>query len=68
MPVRRKKNGRWFYRKLIKMPDGSRQDISGMPTLNTKLEAERAEREHIERALAAARQPRRRNKRGAAIQ
>ena len=52
MPVRRNaKTEKWFYRKRVKLPDGSRVDITGTPALNTKLEAERAERAHIQRVL-----------------
>src|SRR5438552_1530365 len=52
MAVRRDRTGRWRYRRLVRLPDGSKMRISGCPTLNTKVEAEREERAHIERALA----------------
>ena len=58
MPVCRKQNGTWFYRKQVKLPDGSRERIFGTPTRNTKVGAEVAEREHIERVLEGFRNPR----------
>jgi integrase len=51
MTVRRDRNGRWRYRKLVRLPNGSKVRISGTPTINTKLECEREERAHIERTL-----------------
>jgi hypothetical protein len=51
MAVRRDSNGRWRYRKVVKLPNGSTERISGTPTLNTRRDAERAERDHIERLL-----------------
>jgi integrase len=57
MPVRRKSNGTWFYRKQVKLPDGSRVRITGTPMRNTKLAAEIAEREHIDRTLEEFRNP-----------
>ena len=51
MPVRRNARGKWFYRKRVKMPDGSRVEITGTPSRNTKEAAEQAERAHIDRAL-----------------
>jgi integrase len=52
MPARRDREGRWRYRKIVKLPDGGRIRISGSPTLNTKQAAEVAEREHIIRVLS----------------
>ena len=52
MPARRERDERWRYRKIIKLPDGSKVRISGTPTLNTKVAAEAAEREHINRVLS----------------
>jgi len=52
MPARRDREGRWRYRKTVKLPDGGRIRISGSPTLNTKQAAEVAEREHIIRVLS----------------
>ena len=47
------RNGRWYYRKQIRLPDGRRVRISGVPTTvglpDTKEGAEQAERDHIER-------------------
>lgn len=57
MPVCRKQNGTWFYRKQVKLPDGSRERIFGTPTRNTKTAAEVAEREHVERTLENFRNP-----------
>lgn len=52
MPAYRdRRSGSWRYRKLVRMPDGSRPRIEGTPSLNTKLAAEQAERAHIERLL-----------------
>lgn len=51
MAVRRDGSGRWRFRKMVRLPDGTRVRISGTPTLNTKLAAEREERAAIERAL-----------------
>ena len=51
MPVRRNCRGTWFYRKRVKLSDGSRVDITGTPSRNTKEAAERAERAHIDRVL-----------------
>ena len=52
MPARRERDERWRYRKIIKLPDGSRIRISGTPTLNTKVAAEAAERAHINRVFS----------------
>jgi integrase len=51
MPVQRDKTGTWRYRKVVKLPDGTRERISGTPSRNTKLEADRAERDHMDRVL-----------------
>jgi hypothetical protein len=51
MAVRRDEEGRWRYRKVVKLPDGRKVRVSGTPTLNTKVEAERAECEHVHRTL-----------------
>ena len=51
MPARRDANGRWRYRKVVKLADGSKVRVSGTPEINTKLEAERAERDHIARTI-----------------
>lgn len=59
MPVRKSARGKWFYRKTIRLPDGTRVEITGTPTLNTKLEAERSERAHIQRAFEEFHNPRR---------
>lgn len=41
----------WRYRKTLRMPDGTTRRISGTPMVNTKVEAESAERSHILRVL-----------------
>ena len=51
MPVRRNQRGMWIYRTTVKLPDGKMKRIFGTPSLNTKVAAQKAEREHIERAL-----------------
>ncbi len=51
MAVKRDKNGKWRYRKVVRLPDGTKTRIFGTPAINTKLEAERAERDHIARTL-----------------
>ncbi len=53
MAVVRDSTGRWRYRKQIRLTKERTIRISGTPVLNTKLEAEKAEREHIQRALTA---------------
>src|SRR5688572_21464069 len=57
MPVRRNEYGTWFYRKQVRLPDGSRERIFGTPTRNTKAAAEVAEREHVERVVEEFRNP-----------
>ena len=53
MAVQRDSRGRWRYRKTINLPGGRRERISGTPVLNTKMAAEIAEREHIQRLLSS---------------
>jgi len=52
MGAYRDTEGRWRYRKWITLGDGTRTRIKGTPSLNTKVAADQAEREHIARALA----------------
>ena len=55
---RDKRSGdRWRYRKMIRLPDGSRVRIEGTPNIDTKEAAERAEREHIRRKEEEIRNP-----------
>jgi integrase len=54
MPVRRDKTGQWRYRKVVRLANGRKHRISGTPAQNTKLDAERAEREHVIRATSPA--------------
>ncbi|HEX7507068.1 MAG TPA: tyrosine-type recombinase/integrase [Polyangia bacterium] len=51
MAVRRDEEGRWRYRIVVKLPNGQKVRVSGTPTLNTKVGAERAEHEHVHRTL-----------------
>jgi integrase len=53
MAVLRDASGRWRYRKTINLPGGRKERISGTPIVNTKMAAENAEREHIQRLLSA---------------
>lgn len=46
-----KDSGQWRYRRMVRLPDGTKERISGTPQINSKPEAEREEREHIARAL-----------------
>lgn len=59
MPIRRTKDGRWRYRHVVQKPDGTRERINGSaPThINTKVAAERAMLDHIERVLHPERVP-----------
>lgn len=58
MPVRRRKdNDKWVYRTTVKLPDGTKTRIFGMPEENTKEAAIEAERAHIERVRKAATAP-----------
>lgn len=56
MPVRRDKNGRWRYREVVQMPDGTKERISGTAprNQNTKMACYQAMREHMERLLEPA--------------
>ncbi len=51
MAVRRDGKGQWRYRKVVIQPDGCRVRIFGTPMVNTKAEAETAERNRILRIL-----------------
>ena len=53
MAVIRDSRGRWRYRKTLNLPGGRKERISGTPILNTKMAAEHAEREHIQRLLSS---------------
>lgn len=57
MPVYRdKRDGRWRYRRMVVLPDGRRERISGTPDVSTKVAAQDAEEKHAARLKAA--QPR----------
>ncbi|MES1157751.1 MAG: hypothetical protein ABUL67_01505, partial [Haliangium ochraceum] len=57
MPVRRDKRGSWRYRKVIRLPDGTRRRIFGTPAINKKWAAETAEEAHVRRLMDAAANP-----------
>ena len=57
MAVLRDGRGRWRYRKTLNLPGGRKERISGTPIMNTKMAAETAEREHIERLLSSPSSP-----------
>jgi integrase len=54
MPIRRDGRGRWRYRKVIRLPNGTTCRISGTPAINKRWAAERAEEAHVRRLLEAA--------------
>jgi integrase len=50
--VRKEPDGRWRYRKTVRLPGGGKERISGTPkNENTRIAAEEAERAHIDRVL-----------------
>jgi integrase len=52
MSVRKEPDGRWRYRKTVRLPDGTKERISGTPKNdNTRIAAEEAERAHVHRLL-----------------
>lgn len=53
MPVRRGKDGRWRYREVVALPNGTRTRISGSAPRysNTKVAAQQALLEHVDRLL-----------------
>jgi integrase len=59
MPVRRSNDGRWRYRHVVHLLDGTRERITGSAPnhLNIKVAAERAMLDHIERVLHPERTP-----------
>jgi integrase len=50
---RKDRDNRWAYRTVVKLPDGTRERVSGFPDVNTKEAAKEAERLHIERVKRA---------------
>ena len=46
-----KRDGRWRWRKVIRLPDGNKKRVYGTPSLNTKAAAQADERRTIERIL-----------------
>ncbi len=59
MPIRRGSDGRWRYREMVQKPDGTRERISGCAPkhVNTKVAAQQALLENIERILHPERVP-----------
>jgi integrase len=57
MSIRRDERGRWRYRKVICLPDGTKRRIFGTPAINKRWAAEQAEEAHIRRLLEAAASP-----------
>src|SRR5688500_10726483 len=57
MGAYRDESGTWRYRKRIGLPDGSSVRIEGTPAVNTKLAAEKEERDHLDRILGGAPKP-----------
>jgi integrase len=59
MPVYRSNDGRWRYRETVRLVDGNRDRISGSAPkhVNTKVAAQQAMLEHIERVLHPERTP-----------
>jgi integrase len=52
MSVRKEPDGRWRYRRTVRLPNGAKERISGTPkNENTRIAAEEAERAHIHRVL-----------------
>lgn len=54
---REDRGNHWHYRRVVTMPDGTKQRIGGKAPLNTKRSAEEAERAHVERTLNPPAQP-----------
>ena len=59
MPVRRDNKGRWRYREMVRFPNGTSKRISGSAPRhrNSKVAAEAAKLEHIDRLLHPERYP-----------
>src|SRR6266542_4328326 len=60
MAVKRGKDGRWRFRVVVRditLDDGSHPRISGTPTENTKEAARAMEREQVQQAVEAHRNP-----------
>lgn len=56
MPAYRdRRDGRWRYRKWVRLRDGKKVRVAGTPAINTKQAAEATERVHVERVLDPAR-------------
>ncbi len=57
MPVRQDNDGRWFFRKVVTLPDGTTKRISGWPAINKAWAAKKAEEDAILRFVDEARRP-----------
>ena len=57
MPARRDTRGVWRYRKVVTLPNGNTERISGTPAINKQWAALSAEEDHVLRILDAARKP-----------
>lgn len=59
MPVRRRKDGRWRYRPVIRLASGERVRLSGSAPRheNSRVAAEEEMRSHIDRVLHPERHP-----------
>ncbi len=55
MAARRDSRGRWRYRKMLLLPNGTKRRISGTPAVDKRWAAEKAEEDHITRLLESAR-------------
>lgn len=52
MPSRRDpRNGHWFFQKVVRLPDGTKERIFGTPNINTKAASDAAERDKINEIL-----------------
>lgn len=61
MPVRRDNTGRWRYREMVRLEDGTKERISGTAPryCNTKNAAKQALHDHVERLLRPSSSPKR---------
>lgn len=57
MSIRRDERGRWRYRKVVRLPDGTKHRIFGTPAINKRWAAEEAEEAHVLRLLTMAAGP-----------
>ena len=59
MPVykREDRGNHWCYRRVVTLPNGTKQRIQGKSPINTKAAAELAERAHVLRVLSPLAEP-----------